>query len=601
MPEKKILTILKIFGVSKNFKNITLFTVTLLAKSALCFYIASYILGATIIGSVILYALSFASAVFIFKTFGVAIKVINEAKHKVLSILIFVLFCGYTALALSGNRLLMTPWEHNIKALQWMKFGAVFLWSVPISAGAFGGLYFLNKMHLNKNRTAYSKQRKRMLFVICFSLVMAISTILLIAYNPAISNFDATMQFMQAKGDYPIINWHSPYLTLMLRVLLGVYDNPSFIIMVQSACFAYVIARAAISLYEHGSLSFSTVIIFTFVLILMPSNHLHFITLLKDTIYCATLLWLTVLMYELIYDRAKAIASLGFCIEMIMAMASVYLFRQNGVVPFLFVAIAILALNKLNARSICVVSAAAAFIFFITGPVYDTLDVRSISPGSKYIGLGHDVFSVEQFGGEVSEQAQHLTDEMEVLDDYEFSVYRSTYTYGEGVKIEESVGEFIKIYLDTYAKNPALMTQVIFCRNDAIYSMISPAPLALSAYTLDGQDYEYWAQNYPPRKPNALTDFFERMNQYILENRFLSNVIWHTGGYTWLIILCCLFLAYTKRSKYIFAIIPIAGQIVSLVLSCSWNDYRYYWPIMVCALFILAASASVECKTEEQE
>jgi hypothetical protein len=593
--------VLGIFGLSRDFKNIALLIATLLAEIGLCFYIASNILGATIIGSVVLYALSMVSAIFIFRTFGALIKVIDESKHKVLSIIIFVLFSGYTALALSGNILLMTPWVSGIKASQWIKFGAVFLWSVPISVGAFGGLYFLNKKNWGKNHAAYSKKRKRILFVICFAIVMAVSSILLIAYNPAISNFDATMQFMQAKGDYPIINWHSPYLTLILRVLLGVYDNPSFIIIVQCACFAYVIARAAISLYEHGGLSFSTVIILTFVLILLPSNHLHFITLLKDTIYCATLLWLTVLMYELIYDREKAIKSLGFCIEIIMAMASVYLFRQNGVVPFLFVAIAILALNKFNARSVCVAAAAAAFIFFITGPLYDVLDVRGISPGSKYIGLGHDIFSVEQFEGNVSDEARHLTEEMEVLDEYEFSVYRSTYTYGEGLNIEESMGDFIKIYLDTYIKNPTLMTQVIFCRNDAIYSMVSPAPLALSAYTLDGQDYEYWAQNYPARKPNSLTDFFERINKYILQNRFLSNVVWHTGGYTWVILLSCIFLAYTKRSKYIFAVIPIAGQITSLILSCSWNDYRYYWPIMVCGLFLLVAAASAENTIQAKE
>jgi hypothetical protein len=190
---------------------------------------------------------------------------------------------------------------------------------------------------------------------------------------------------------------------------------------------------------------------------------------------------------------------------------------------------------------------------------------------------------------------------MEVLDDYEFSVYRSTYTYGEGVQIQESMGEFLKIYLDTYSRNPALMTKAIFCRNDAIYSMISPAPLALSAYTLDGQDYEYWAENYPPRKPNALTGFFERINQYTIESDFLRNIIWHTGVYTWIIILSALVLAYRKRTKYLFMIIPIAGQIISLILSCSWNDYRYYWPIMVCGLFVLAASAAGESKKEAQE
>jgi hypothetical protein len=131
--------------------------------------------------------------------------------------------------------------------------------------------------------------------------------------------------------------------------------------------------------------------------------------------------------------------------------------------------------------------------------------------------------------------------------------------------------------------------------------MISPAPLALSAYTLDGQDYEYWAENYPPRKPNALTGFFERINQYTIESDFLRNIIWHTGVYTWIIILSALVLAYRKRTKYLFMIIPIAGQIISLILSCSWNDYRYYWPIMVCGLFVLAASAAGESKKEAQE
>jgi hypothetical protein len=601
MPEKRKLTAFKIVGLVPVFKNIALMFFTLLSQIALCFYITSYILDATIIGSIVLYALSVASAVFSFKTFSVMIKVVNQAKHKILSIIVFALFSLYTALALSGNILLMTPWEQAINSLEWIKFGAVFLWAAPISAGALSILYFLSQKNAQKKRKPVSKKQINLLFIICFSIVIAQSTILLIAYNPAISNFDATLQFMQAKGDYPIINWHSPYMTLILRLLLGVYDNASFIVMVQCACFAYVIARAASSLYKNGGLSFSVAIILTFAFVMMPGNYIHFVTLRKDTLYCAVILWLTVLMYELISNPQKCIKSLRFCIEMIMAMASVYLFRQNGIVPFIFIALGVLALFKANARSICIVFAAAAFIFFITGPIYDMLDVRGMAPGSKYIGLGHDIFSVEQLGGDVSEEAQHLTDEMEVLDDYEFSVYRSTYTYGEGVQIQESMGEFLKIYLDTYSRNPALMTKAIFCRNDAIYSMISPAPLALSAYTLDGQDYEYWAENYPPRKPNALTGFFERINQYTIESDFLRNIIWHTGVYTWIIILSALVLAYRKRTKYLFMIIPIAGQIISLILSCSWNDYRYYWPIMVCGLFVLAASAAGESKKEAQE
>ena len=594
-------TVWNALGFNLNPKNIALLLCVLIAQLALCFYITSYVLDLTVAGIVLLYVFSALSAVLAGKTAGFLKRILfADGKARVLNIALFVLFCIYTALALSGNVLIMTPWDAKVSGSDWVSFAAVVVWSVPVSAGALSILYYLSEKNAQKKLKPVSKKRKNLLFIICFSIVMAVSTILLIAYNPAISNYDATMQFMQAKGDYPIINWHSPYLTLILRLLLGVYDNPSFIIMVQCACFAYVIARAATSLYENGGPAFSAAIILTSAFVLIPSNYIHFVTLRKDTLYCAVILWLTVLMYELISDPGKSIKSLRFCIEMIMAMVSVYLFRQNGIVPFVFIAVGILALFKANPRSICIVFAATSFIFFITGLVYDMLDVRSMASGSKYIGLGHDVFSVRQYGGELSEEARHLTDEMEVLDDYEFSVYRSTYTYGEGVQIQESMGEFIKIYLDTYSRNPARMTKVIFCRNDAIYSMISPTPLALSAYTLDGQDYEYWAENYPPRKPNVLTGLFESINKYTVENDFLRNIIWHTGPYTWIIILSVMVLAYRKRTKYLFMIIPIGGQIMSLILSCSWNDYRYYWPIMVCGLFILAASAAGERKKETQ-
>ena len=293
-------------GINLNPKNIALLLCVLVAQLALCFYITSYVLDLTVAGIVLLYVFSALSAVLAGKTAGFLKRILfADGKARVLNIALFVLFCIYTALALSGNVLLMTPWDDKVSGSDWLKFAAVLLWAVPVSAGAIDILYFLSQKNAQKKLKAVSKKHKNLLFIICFAVVMAVSAILLIAYNPAISNYDAASQFMQAKGDYPIINWHSPYMTLILRMFLGVYDNASFIVMLQCACFAYVIARAATSLYENGGLSFSAAIILTSTFVLIPSNYIHFVTLRKDTLYCSVILWLTVLMYELISDPGK--------------------------------------------------------------------------------------------------------------------------------------------------------------------------------------------------------------------------------------------------------------------------------------------------------
>jgi len=135
-----------------------------------------------------------------------------------------------------------------------------------------------------------------------------------------------------------------------------------------------------------------------------------------------------------------------------------------------------------------------------------------------------------------------------------------------------------------------LMIKAVVAREDAIWNIFigDGATLRCVNYTASMDGFEAWNDYYPTRKYN---DMFKPMAAFTADtanNQVVSAIQWRCGIFTLLGIVAFLMMAWVRGiKKYMLMLVPIVGQILGLMLSTGWSDFRYFWPLNLMNLFVL--------------
>jgi hypothetical protein len=441
-------------------------------------------------------------------------------------------------------------------------------------------------------------------------LVAVILTPLLLyheAFNPAILSEDSNTHIAQAIGALELSDWHSPLYTLCIRFLLGIHPQISFVLVVQLVLVSCALATCAMLLHRLG-VSFYALCVGVCAFVMMPTNGLQINTIWKDIPFCACMLLLTYSFLRILEELDAPTARKGVLLRQTifcgLSMAAIFLFRQNGVAPFIGAAVVLLVLTFRYRRWVLLGALAAATLIVVAvrGPVYNTIyhvEHEEMSGIGKYYGLIHDIHGVYNDFGSFSRDDKALLDQ--VIPDIEMKREEfKTFVVDWGFYDLDDLTppQFAKLYLDTFLRNPLLTLRGLLTRCDGYWSILlrDQHPMSVTAFS---EDYVmkdlYFEEEISElgllRRESFFTDALRRLIDFSTEP-IPSAVFWSLGLWVVVLLFAVFHCAFRKKGRILLALAPLLCNHVGLLFTIHATDYRYgYATFLIGAFFIVYALA----------
>lgn len=494
-----------------------------------------------------------------------------------------------TAFTLVGNRGIIYPLDTSITFGRIVTLILVGIWSIPII------LLFIRtyeKVGLYENK----KEHYRSFIIICSVVIIVPACFALAAFNPGISSYDTNECLaIYAHNIKNMPNWHPPFYVLLLKLIITVWDSTYAVIIVQFVFWEFVVLELIAFLYRKN-ISDKMLLVFAVFWGVNTSNVLYLCTIWKDIPYGISLLWLTLIISKLVVDRKYYEGRRKIYIELVIALVLVCFMRQNGIVPYILSVLGLVIFYKKNRKLILSIATSLVLIFVIRGPLYSAIGVVETPEtfGGKYIGLGQDILAAYYTGGDLSEEALEIVNVLtnNNRDSFGFNPYWANSSYA----LDVSMTEFVKIYFDTFIENPTVMIKEILCRNDCIWDVFEGegARVNLINYLGHWDGNDNWNDYYPPNKYTAWSNFVSKDTTFTGESQLFSILFWRCGVYFLIGIYVFWSMQIKRVQKECYLVfVPYVAQILSLVLSTGWSDFRYYWPLnlMIVAILFLGIVA----------
>ena len=456
------------------------------------------------------------------------------------------------------------------------------IWVTPLF---FAFLVFVSNMLLTSKGEVTSLSWKCKF--LGFILLVINYSIWLYAFNPCISSPDSADLFKQAHRmvTVPMVNWHPPFYAIVLSFLVKICDSAAFLIVVQCLAFSVLIISMVDYLLTIGCKPVVAALVY-FLLGFAFNNVIQMISLWKDIPYMISILWLTFLLAQFIMQKFEM--KITWHIEFVFAMVFTALFRQNGIMPAMAVAVFVIgtAFVKKKYKVLVSVFCFVVIIVLIEGPVYSFYKIEH-QPGLKYFALANDIVGTYYDVNEPSEEVIKMVNEITENDPDNFA-YNSYWTnYNSAALGNYSVPEFLSIYIDTTVQHPRAMLKHFMRRNSVLWSIIKPNEEISASVNRLGEFYYEGDYSYPARVANSITDLFSRITSSLTANKLVYIFAWRTGIYTLFLLAILLYALLKNRPLSIMVFLPVLFNILALYGASGWTEYRYYWPIAVMAVFVI--------------
>lgn len=482
----------------------------------------------------------------------------------------------YAAFALVGQRLFIYPLTVRVTISGLFVFLIAVIWWIPVVNTFICCIEKLSALAFSN-----AQQMKIGYFIILCAMVLLIPAAYnLFANNPGISSNDTyNCMVVNAKNLYGMYDWHPFFYCLILRIIQKVWDSTYAVILVQYFFWIYVMLELLLYLRKKGMKDAFLICIALFSGI-NAANFIHLNTIWKDIPYALSLLWAFLILAKLSVDDREYSSKWYIYLELIVSLIGVCLYRKNGIVPFILIAVALLIVLRRNRKIWASVGVTFALIFIIKGPVYQYFEVVDPGKYGTYIGLSQDILGVYYAGGEVSESTLQM---INVMTDYNNAEYSYNPTWAnQTYNLDVDSVKFVLNYMDTFLKNPVTMARSIIARIDAVWDIFrgKDAVLGCVNHISTAEHNLGWNEYYQNREYVSLYTWMSSATAYTANTQWISAIEWRSGLFTLLGLISAVWMFIRKGlKKHLILLIPILGQIVSLLLSTGWSDFRYFWPL----------------------
>lgn len=482
----------------------------------------------------------------------------------------------YTAFTIVGQRIFIYPLHSKMTIEGMLVYFCTLSWAVPVVNSALYGADRLAVLSFREE----NRMKQGKLILVLFLLILLPAVYNLIANNPGISDVDTYESFEKyAQNLYGMYNWHPAFYSIVLHKIQRIWNSTYAVILVQYFFWTYVIMELCLYLREKGMRD-SFLILLAGLFGLNAANFLHLNTIWKDIPYAYSMLWLLIIIAKLTLDHDKYKKRWYIYLELFTALVFIHLFRKNGIVPYIITIVTLLIVFRKNIKLIAAILASVLFVFYIKGPVYQHYQV--IEPGRRgiYIGLGQDILGAYYAGGEVSENTMQMVTVMTHFNTAEFD-YTPTWAH-QSYDLDVEPIDFILSYLDTFLKNPVLMTKAIIDREDCVWDVFrgQDSIIHYTNYTGTEDGDRKWNEYYNERVFRSIEPAMSSVTAYTVEAQWLDTITWRCGLLSLMSLLTLIYLVLQNGFNIFFVTLcPVIGQVLSLLLSTGWTDFRYFWPL----------------------
>ena len=223
-----------------------------------------------------------------------------------------------------------------------------------------------------------------------------------IGFYPGVSTVDSMQAWDQAR-DWVFVDWHPVFHTWLIAVLTRVWFSPGAVILVQIMALAAVLGSLT-RRFQRARLRPWLAIGLPCLIALSPQTGNFSIVLWKDIPFAISVLWAFVEVLDIAIDPGRYLSSRWQCARFGLALAAVFLFRQNGVFVGGIVLVAVvIAYRRYWAELALPLVIAIGGYVVITGPLYTAIDAWPTPTLFSYTTFVHDMAAfVNDHGDDMS-------------------------------------------------------------------------------------------------------------------------------------------------------------------------------------------------------
>lgn len=457
-----------------------------------------------------------------------------------------------------------------------------------------------------------------MLAILCF-----IQTIILWSFWPGGFATDSIDILSQAAGVYNITSWHPPLNAIFYRIILAIYPDAGAIVAVQLFFFALLCTKFLMLGYDYG-IPFKVLAFLGILFNLLPNQVISGICPVKDYLYMLALLWETYLLVRLILNPEE-LRRWQFLLALSLAMFLIYGFRHNGIMPFaallvLFAWITIRHFPQSKLRLVIVSLTSILMIAAYRGPIYSLLHVSPGAHMSPYTTMLCAAASCINKDLPLSEESSAIMESVLPLEQWETYYNRyaghDPYYWGRGDLADKypfdpaqiTAKEAFRVYLEALCKYPDVVIKDRLDGTDLLWDVRQPTDsfntkgfldvtLSVENHLESYFDLSKIEYGVPYRNPSPLAETY-RFTVNTSADSIWDILLWRSGIYLILLLILVLFWWKNRMKIFLWAAVPLLGEIAGLSLVMYHQSFRYVHSIQIltlalafCSIFLRSAAA----------
>lgn len=435
---------------------------------------------------------------------------------------------------------------------------------------------------------------------------LLIFALFLYAYWPGNLSADSYVQWAAAH-DFRVLNdWNPVGHTLLEFVLYKLWDTPAIVSIIQILAATLVWANC-LSFFEMQGIDKKLLFVISCLFALLPFNGILLVTIWKDILYSIMQLALTFLLGLIWFTDGKWMQRTSNLFILGFVMASLYLFRHNGLLILIVLPFVLLFFFFKQWRGIGIATIIALFI--VVG-IRDGIAFKLLNAVPNKESVAYSV-PVQHIGAVIFYDGHYTIEQKELFERIAtIAAWKNAYrpysadelTKPWGIlgdanildKIGSNKQALLFAFFDLAVKNPEIV--LLSERNlmNLLWEITEP-----------DRNFRYWkydfilvsqedatkpANSLPFFQPNLSSPIKTTIDQYINDSwtNGVTQVLFWRGGWYLFLTLCLALISFsTKGYKSLILFVPIITNTLALFLSMTVSNFRYIYPSILSTLLLV--------------
>ncbi len=502
------------------------------------------------------------------------------------------MYIGY-AVYLAHSHLFETPMA---TAISLMGYAAVCL-------GVYGLLDIVCKRMPAPNGHAPLAGVDVRVFALGLAIALGIFGCTFAACYPGGVNYDISNQWRQAhSGEYN--NWHPLFHTLLMKLLTGIVDNYSFMVLVQIVVFAALLAYLTATLHRVGVPGWMALAVHTLVAASLPvRNTIMYFG--KDAAMTLGILGLTIQAVRILYTRGEWLQKPLNVITLGLTLAYTTLLRVNALFFTVPLLLGVLLVYRTFWKKILMAAIAMVLaVALVQGPVFGSLDV--VYPDNtveESIGLPMTILcdirkdDPQALDTETRLFLNSLVPSRVWQEDYVMHNYNSVkFTFPRELIAERSAGEILGMAARAAGNAPRTAFAAFNGLTDLVWDVTGKG----EGYQRLSNSGEIESARYPSATLNNLGRKLCRIWETVMEWGVFAWLTENIGVQLAILLIAALWALYRHGVEVLILALPTLLYDLGTMLLLASNDARFFHFSMTIALPCVLAMLFLPRAKEEK-